>query len=97
MAVWVRSPTTGSFSMRASNFARPLGSRRQKTNVPPKTRATAISAYHQWMTKEDPDIMILVMSGSFACKDLKKTVKRGSTKTVNTSTVTTDIQATTAG
>jgi len=57
----------------------------------------ANSAYHQWRMKPDASIIMRVMNGNFACRDLKNTVNRGSTNTVSTRTVTTDMQATTAG
>src|ERR1700722_19433389 len=97
IAVWVRSPTTGNFSMRASSLARPRGSLRIHMNPPTNTAMTPNSANHQCKMNADVDIMMRVTSGNFAPRDLKNTVNRGRTKIVSTRTVTTDITATTAG
>ena len=54
-------------------------------------------AYHHLPMNDVVFSSIRVTSGNLAWSDLKKTSNRGMTNTASTSTVTTDIAATTAG
>src|ERR1019366_2243560 len=81
IAVWVRSPTTGSRKIILSRMRRPPGERRIEMNPATMAINTEKMMYHHVEKNAEELSNIRVTSGNLACSELKKTTKRGNTKT----------------